>query len=413
MKRALIIGAGAQGHVVCSVLSRTDDFGQLVLADIDAGRAKETADNIGSGEIGVERVDASDVDGMTALMKTGRFDLVVNTALPEFIPQVMLASLRAKTNYVDLSSILLYARNGVAIEQLEYEEEWKGSGKTALVNGGSAPGLTNVMAREGVDELDVVDRILIKDYSITRSDEFIAFWSLPTYLLDSVECPTIWEDGKPKKVPIFSGEEHYEFPPPIGCRGKVYTHCHEESVTIPLFVGKPVGYCDYKIGDPEIDIWRFVVENLDMMDDTPIEINGSRVSPRDVLFRKLPRTIAPQRLSELVKSGRVESRNMVVCDVVGKKDGEDVQIKLWSDGPDLRESCRIIPGSSDVSVQTSVPAAVFSLMLLRGQIRRTGVVLPEMFGAEERSIFYRGIGAYQIKVRKRVEGLVRRSSAGV
>lgn len=38
-------------------------------------------------------------------------------------------------------------------------------------NGGSAPGLTNVMAREGVDGLDEVDAIRIRDYSMVASDE--------------------------------------------------------------------------------------------------------------------------------------------------------------------------------------------------------------------------------------------------
>ncbi|MEK7283977.1 MAG: saccharopine dehydrogenase NADP-binding domain-containing protein [Acidobacteriota bacterium] len=401
--KVLVVGAGAQGNVVAGVLSRADDIGALVLADLDPDRARETAANIGSDKVRVDRVDAGDLDRTTAFLRAGCFDLVVNTALPEFIPEVMLAALRAGTNYLDLSSALFYERRGKPIEQLEHEEEWKASGRTALVNAGSAPGLTNVMAREGADDLDDVESIRIRDYSVVTSDRFVALWSLPVFLLDCATEPLIWEDGRPKRVPIFTGEEMYDFPPPIGRRGKVYLHAHEEPVTIPLFVGKPVRHCDYKIGEPDIDAWRLLVQGLGLLDDTPIEVQGVRLSSREVLLKRLPRTIAPQRLLDLVGSGRLNSQSMVVCEVAGTKDGRAARIMLWSESPDLRTASTIVRGTSDVSLVTSVPAATFSLMLLRGQIRRTGVVLPEMLGPDERSIFYRGIGRFGIRVRKRID----------
>lgn len=400
--KVLVVGAGAQGNVVAGVLSRADDIGALVLADIDPDRARETAANIGSDKVRVDRVDAGDLDRTTAFLRAGRFDLVVNTALPEFIPEVMLAALRAGTSYLDLSSALFYARRGKPIEQLEHEEEWKASGRTALVNAGSAPGLTNVMAREGADGLDDVESIKIRDYSVVTSDRFVALWSLRTFLLDCATEPLVWEDGRPKRVPIFTGEEMYDFPPPIGRRGKVYLHAHEEPVTIPLFVGKPVRHCDYKIGEPDIDAWRLLVQGLGLLDDTPIEVPGARLSSREVLLMRLPRTIAPQRLLDRVGSGRLNSQSMVVCEVVGTKDGREARIMLWSESPDLRIASTIVRGTSDVSLVTSVPAATFSLMLLRGQIRRTGVVLPEMLGPDERSIFFRGIGQFGIQVRRRM-----------
>jgi saccharopine dehydrogenase-like NADP-dependent oxidoreductase len=402
-RSVLVLGAGAQGNVVADVLSRADDVGTLVLADIDPNRAAETAANLGSAKIRTGRVDAGDLEGTTQFLKSEHFDLVVNTALPEFIPRVMLAALRAGCHYLDLSSTLFYERRGLPIEQLEHAKEWQASGSTALVNGGSAPGLTNVMAREGADRLDEVDAIRIRDYSVTTCDVFVALWSLPVFLLDCATEPLIWEDGGPKRAPIWSGEEMYDFPPPISRRGKVYLHAHEEPVTLPLFVGKPVRFCDYKIGEPDIDAWRLLVQGLGLLDEAPVAVGGVRVSPRDVLMKKLPRTIAPQRLLELVESGRLNSQSMVVCEVSGRKDGRRMRVTLWSESPDLRTASALVRGTSDVSLVTSVPAATFALMLLRGQIGRTGVVLPETFGPEERSMFYRGIGEYGIRVRSRID----------
>jgi len=398
-----VLGAGAQGNVVACVLAKAADVASIVLADLDLARAQETAANIDDRKIQTGRVDAADLEGTTSFVKSGGYDLVVNTALPEFIPRVMLAALRAGANYLDLSSTLLYEREGRPIEQLEHEEAWKVSGKTALVNAGSAPGLTNVMARDGADALDAIDSIRIRDYSITTGDEFVALWSLPVFLLDCATEPLIWEEGRPRRVPIFSGEELYEFPAPIGRQGKVYRHAHEEPVTLPLFVGKPVRHCDYAIGAPDIDLWRLLVQGLGMMDDTPIDVGGARVAPRDLLIKKMPRTISPGRLLALVEQGRLNSQSMVVCEVSGRKSGSPAVVTLWSESPDLRTASAIVRGTSDVSLVTSVPAATFALMLLRGQVGRAGVVLPEMLGAEERSIFYRGIGQFDIRVHRRID----------
>jgi len=403
MYKVLIVGAGAQGYVVGTVLARAADIQEVVLADLDRQRAAETAASIASDKVTIEPLDASDSAAVAALTGRRRADLLINTSLPEFIPQVMAGALRAGTNYLDLSSVRLYERDDLPIEQLAEADAWKASGRTALVNAGSAPGLTNIMVREAVDELDSVDAIRIRDYSADTGESTEPLWSLPTYLIDCAAEPTIWENGRPRRVPIYSGEEVCDFPEPLGVRGKVYMHSHEEPVTLPLFVGKSVRYCDYKLGDPEVDTWRFVVERLGMMSAEPVEINGAHVAPRDLLLRRLPRTIAPARLRALVEAGRISGRTMVMCEVTGQRDGREARVILWSEAPDLAEASRRIPGTSHVSLITSVPAATFSLMLLRDQIGHRGVVLPEMLGPAARELFYRGIGEWGIGVRKRLD----------
>jgi saccharopine dehydrogenase-like NADP-dependent oxidoreductase len=398
MRKVLIIGAGAQGNVVGWILARAPEVGRIILADVDLQRAQETARNLGSDKVVAERADATKVSEMAERMRRGEIDLVVNLAPPEFIPRVMRAALEAGRNYLDLSSVRCYEIDGLPIEQLQDADAWGASGRTAMINAGSAPGLTNVMARMGADELDQVDRIEIKDYSVMTSDEFVATWVPAVFAIDCATPPWIWAEGRPRQVPIFSGEEWVDFPPPVGERGKVYLHAHEEPVTIPLFLGKPVRYCDYKIGDPNIDAWKFIVKDLGLMGDESIEVGGVRVRPRDVLLRRLPATLSPQRLAQRVSEGRLQSRAVMLCDVSGRKDGRLLRIRLRTESPDLVEACRRIAGASDVSLMTSVPAAVFCLMVLRGQISRPGVVLPETLGPAERAVLLRGIGEHGIRV---------------
>jgi len=400
-RSVLVLGAGAQGNVVGTVLSRAADVGRIVLADRDLARADETAASIGGDKVRTVSADVTAVDETAALMRAGEFDLVVNVAPPQFIPQAMKAALLAGRNYLDLSSVFLYEIDGLPYEQMQDAAAWAASGRTALINAGSAPGLTNIMAREGADLLDEVDRIAIKDFALTTCDEFVPLWILSVYAIDCATEPWIWEDGRPRKMPIFSGEEIYDFPPPIGRKGKVYLHAHEESVTIPLHLGKPVRYCDYKIGEPDIDAWRFLVERLRLMDETPVEVRGVKVRPRDLLLAMLPPTPSPQRVMQLVAEGRLASRCMLACDVTGSRAGRPEAVRLWTDSPDLAGACRLIPGASDISLLTSVPAAVFALMILRGQIDRPGVVLPETLGRAERDLLLEGIAEYGIEIRRR------------
>jgi hypothetical protein len=50
----------------------------------------------------------------------------------------------------------------------------------------------------------------------------------------------------------------------------------------------------------------------------------------------------------------------------------------------------------------SVPCSIFSLMVLRGQIKETGVFPPEVPNADAIGIFLEGIKAYGIDVVKKV-----------
>lgn len=403
MKKVLIVGAGAQANVITGVLSRNDDVGEIVLTDIDINRARGIADTNGSTRIKTEEMDASDIEAMTERMKEGGFDLVINATIPQFVRQVLKAAFNAKINYMDMASNEIYPKQGIPIEQLEYAEEWEKAGLLCLTGAGGDPGLSNIMAKEAVADLDTVDAIRIKDYGIAECDEPVALWSMRTYLEDMYLPSTQTVDGKPVKFPMFTGEEEYDLPEPYNMKGKFYYHDHEEGVTIPLFCGKQVAYCDFKIGEPGIDTWKFIVQGLDMMNPDPIAFPGGKVSPREMLFKRIPQTASPEKQIEMYETGRLESRLVLICDVDGTKDGKQVKIHQYTESPSGKEACAWIKGTSDVSWMTSIPASVFALMMLRGQVHHTGVVPPEVFDRGERKAFLDGIAEWGINVVRKTE----------
>jgi saccharopine dehydrogenase (NAD+, L-lysine-forming) len=405
----MIIGAGAQGNVISGVLAQAEDVDAILLGDVDLDRANEVKQFIGSDKIEVDLIDASHVDSMADQMKKGPYELVVNATLPVFDRPILEACVKANAHYLDMASNeMLVSSTGETVqdeflvEQFEFAKNFEEAGLKALILAGGDSGLVNIMAREAVDQLDEIDYIGIKDYGIVDCDEPVALWSLTTYLEDCAEKGVYWENGQYKYAPIFSGAEDYYFPPPLDHRGTVYYHTHEEPVTIPKFIGKPVKYCDFKLGDPGSEMWRFLIEGLGMMDTEPIDVKGVKVSPRDFLFKILPPTLAPKKCADMVKNNKIMSRLQLAVDVKGCAGGEYRHYKMWTDSPNIVQACEKIPGTNDVSWITSVPASILSLMILRNQIKHVGVFPCEVLDREERDIFFAGIKEWDVKIHTQI-----------
>jgi len=405
MKKVIIVGAGAQGNVISGILAKAPEVSKIMLVDLDVERAAEVAEYLGSNKIEVEKADASNKAELVALFKKGGYDLVVNATLMTFNRQIIEASLEAGSHYIDMASDeFLPEKDGkqYLVEQLEYAEEFEKKGLMANILAGGDSGLVNVMAKEAVDELDEVDYIGIKDYGVVTCDEPVAMWSFQTYLEDCNDEAIYWEDGQYKWAEPFTGEEEYYFPEPLNITGKVFYHNHEEPLTIPAFIGKPVKYVDFKMGDPDSATWEFLLSGLKLMDEETVDIKGSQVSVKDVFCKQLPKTLTPKKCIDLVKEKKVQSQAVLAVDVKGTKDGQKLHYKMWTDSPNIEKACSMIPGTSDVSWITSVPASILSLMILRGQIKRTGVFPCEVLNAEERKIFFAGIKEWKVTIHKQI-----------
>jgi saccharopine dehydrogenase-like NADP-dependent oxidoreductase len=405
MKKVIIVGAGAQGNVIAGILAKAVEVSTIMLVDLDLERASEVAEYLNSDKIQVGKADASDKAQLVELFKKGQYDLVVNATLMTFNRQIIEASLESNSHYIDMASNeFLPEKNGkqYLVEQLEYAEEFEKKGLIANILAGGDSGLVNVMAKEAVDELDEVDYIGIKDYGVVTCDEPVAMWSFQTYLEDCAAEAVYWEDGQYKWAKPFTGEEEYYFPAPLNLTGKVFYHSHEEPLTIPAFIGKPVKYVDFKMGDPDSATWEFLLDGLKLMDDTPVDIKGKKVNVKEVFCNQLPVTLTPKKCIELVKGKKIQSQAVLAVDVKGTKDGKKLHYKMWTDSPDIERACTLIPGTSDVSWITSVPASILSLMILRGQIKRTGVFPCEVLNEEERKIFFEGIKEWEVTIHKQI-----------
>jgi saccharopine dehydrogenase-like NADP-dependent oxidoreductase len=97
------------------------------------------------------------------------------------------------------------------LENLKTSDKWKKAGLTAVKSQGIVPGVSNILARYAADRLDKVEEIHVKSGWKSPSEEgktvptWSPGWSVETALLMWTTDPIVYENGKYKTYPPFSG----------------------------------------------------------------------------------------------------------------------------------------------------------------------------------------------------------------
>jgi len=395
-KKILVVGTGAIGIVIASELAKNPEIKEVRLADINLQRAEQIRDWLKSEKVSAHRVDAGKLNDVVRVAEG--VDVIVNATLPRFNLTITDAALRAKANYVDLA---MYDYSSYS-KQLELDDKYKEAGLTALLNAGSSPGITNVLAAHAADRLDRVDAIRIRIFDSVESKEIVSTWSPKVMWDDMATEPVVYENGELKRVPLFSGEETYNFPDPIGPQ-TVVAHVHEEPVSLSRFIGKGLKHVDLKLGTPDMPIIKFVVE-LGLLDDEPVEVGGVKVVPQDLFFKLIPPTLSFEEVENKIKAGTlIDARECYVVEVEGEKAGKKTTYIFSVPFPTLREVQKKLSGATHESYVTGVSAAVFTEMVCTGDIKAKGVFLPECLELEARETFIAKLAEKDIEIHERVE----------
>ena len=380
--KAVVLGAGAIGSVVATVLAERKDVERLVIADRSLEAAKTLAAKLEGGRAEPDRVDASKVDSMVEAFKG--LDVVINVVLPRFNLRIMEACLKAGANYLDAATDLALAKEkpGEFVKeppeayQLAYDATFKEAGLTALLGMGQDPGISNVLARVGADRLDEVQEILVRDgdNGTVEGHEFASLWSADT-LIEEVLMPALaFRDGRFVRLGSLEGEEVFEFPPPVGPL-TVYNVDHEETNTLPLFIGKGLQSMDFKIAIPK-DLAHAlrVFQRFGLHRGHPIEVEVKstgekvKVAPRDMLAALMP---DPKTLS-----GKAKGAACLAVIVRGLVGGEKAGWMFWMTLD--HQECYRKYGFNATAYPVGAPMAMSALMMAHGEVDRKGAFPPEV-----------------------------------
>ena len=375
----LIVGSGAQGSVMAHFLARSDAIDEIVCADIDRTRAEAARRFADSKRVTPVALDADNAKAVAHAVS--RADVVVNASLPRLNVPLTRAALAAGAHYQDL------AGDYPAIPtQLRLSAAFARKGRVGLIECGGSPGVTNVLAREALESLDTVDAIRLRLASKIDATRPVSLWSAEVALEDMEEPPAVFRDGRVERVPPFSDEETYAFPPPLGSL-RVVQHMHEEPLTFGRFLGKGLRYVDLKMGGHHIDQMQ-AAASLGLLGRKPVRVGRASVVPRDFLLSLLPPALTPAQVIRLLKRGVL--RDATGCHLVqveGVRGGRPVALRYASVGPSVKEVQAWMPGATNMSYRVGVAAALFVEMIARGQVATPGVYPPECLVPEARSVY--------------------------
>lgn len=381
--RVLIVGSGGVGAALASIAARRPVFEQIVVADIDEGRAARAAAKAGSPRVVAATVDASDTDDLVQLARSCRADVIVNACDPRFNPPIFDAAFAAGTHYLDMAMHMStphptdpYNTPGVMLGDAQFavSHEWEARGQLALVGMGVEPGFSDVAARFASDHLfSRIDEIGVRDGSDLVIDGF-AFaptFSIWTTIEECLNPPIVYERerGWFTTAP-FSEPETFVFPEGIGPLGCVNVE-HEEVLLMPRWLDVGRVTFKYGLGDEFLDVLA-TLHKLGLDSTKPVKVRGVEVSPRDLVAAVLPnpaelgdrmrgRTCAGSLVRGLAKDGT--PRESYIYQIVDNE---------WT----MREY-----GHQAVVWQTAVHPVVALELVALGLWTGAGVKGPEAFDA--------------------------------
>jgi len=289
--------------------------------------------------------------------------VLINAVWYEHNLEVMKAAIQEKVHYDDLGGLFHMTR-----KQMELNLPAESAGITAILGGGESPGITNVMVALCVNKLDTVQKIRIRVGGVEKEDRSVGDslvfpFAVSTVFDEYSKVPVMYVAGKFQEVAPLSGDELVEFKEPVG-RNTCHYSIHSEIATLPLNF-KEATDVDFKLGiSPKIfkAIKPMIEAGLD--DSSPIEVKGTKVSPRDFAIAYLQSRSSdeePERCVALKTEveGMIKGeRRIVVCDVVGKPDP-------------------LFGVKNATGLLTGFGASIVGQMIISGSITRRGVLAPE------------------------------------
>lgn len=382
--RIFVLGAGATGSLLAQLLERQ---GHTVwCGDRDPERGRRFLGK--RGTIAVTEVNARNLRGIVRAARG--CNLIVNASASVFNQIVMRAALRLRAHYVDLSSHL--TRNPFKAEQFAFTKRFEEKNRTALINAGAAPGLTNLLAKRAAEMFDEVESVQIRLYESSESDDPISQWSPEVTFDEAISNPRVYRDGKFRMEKRFAELERFRFADPIG-NANVVLAAQDEVATIPYSI--PLHNMDVKIGGNEFDRLRRWYKQ------------GKLSKSRGIVRQRFPQTSSPRMIAKLIRQGILQNARFAAVVLVrgmkrGKKEDQHLLIRTDCNFPTLYQIRQQGLYTTPVAYATAHVAALFIKFFPRDV---PGVFAPEALPLETRRAIIAGIRNNRVKITHKTSAL--------
>lgn len=355
----------------------SDGIKKVVVADYSLERAEKIVKELDDDRLEAVEVDVSNKDETMKILDSA--DVCVNCVptLAGFQMDITKMCLESGVAYMDLGGLY-----HTTLKQKELEQDFVKEGVPGVLGMGSAPGMTNVLAKNGAETYDEIESIEVywagkegSDGSDLKEEVpvFVPPYSINTLVDEFAARSTQFIDGEYVERPPCSGTKTTTFPEPFGKLTTFHT-IHSEPATLPKsFEDKGIQKVTWRLWPTEglNTIMRSLVSaGFGRVDE--IEIDGKKINPIDFLERLTRKNVEinEDKKSEPDSIEEAQGYSIYRAVVKGLKDDEKVSTTVDI----IREPHELYADYSEAD--TSIPASICAQMLGDGKIE-PGLWAPE------------------------------------
>jgi lysine 6-dehydrogenase len=357
--KVLVLGGGAQGSAAAYDLLLDPEVTEVVIGDLQTDVLPPFLQPHLGGKLRVEKVNVQDEERVREVMR-GMTSVVC--ALPYYfnLPMTRLA-IEAGAHFADLGG-----NTEIVEDQRKLDAEAKAAGVSIIPDCGLAPGMVNILAQAGIDELDTTESVRMWVGGLPQKPEpplnYQIVYSMEG-VLDYYTTPgLVLRDGEPADVEPLTGLERVEFPSPLGTLEAFFTAGGIS--TLPYRYRGQLHTMEYKTlrypGHAEI---MKAIRDLGLLSLDPVKVGEAEITPRQFFI---------DRVTPLLK--KPEGRDLVVLrvEIRGTQGGAPATIRY-----DLIDRYDEATGITAMMRTTGYSLALTGVMQGRGQIRELGVRTPD------------------------------------
>ncbi len=351
--KLLVLGAGRMGLGAVHDLASQADVEQVTVADVDQLRANAVAARVGSKVVPMH-LDANNHDATIRLMQGHA--AVISCVVYKLNEHLAKCAIEAGTNFCDLGG-----NNDVVAAELALDAEARGRNINIIPDCGLAPGMVAVLVAHGAERFESLEEIHIRVGGLPQNPkpplDYQMVFSVEGLINEYIEKARVIRGGKIVTVESMTEVESLEFPAPFG-EMEAFQTSGGTSTLPETFLGK-VRELDYKtIRFPGHCAKFKTMIDLGLCSSTPIEVEGTNVTPRRVLSELLVRNLpADEPDVVLVRVEFVGGGKRLRYDIIDRQDEAT--------------------GLSAMMRTTAFPAAIVALMMARGQTTKKGALPQE------------------------------------
>ena len=357
--RMLVLGAGLQGSACAYDLLQNPDVTEVRLADLNISHIPEFLAPYSGKRLVPTHVDVRDHDAVLAVMKES--DAAMSAIPYYFNLDLARLAVDAGTHFCDLGG-----NTEIVFQQKELDAAAEANNITVIPDCGLAPGMVNILAQHGIEQMDTVRSVKIFVGGLPQHPEpplnYQIVYSLEGVLDYYTTLSWVLRDGKRTRVKALSEREDVSFAAPVGTleafhtAGGLSTMAFRYEGQIPTMEYKTLRYP----GHAHI---MEAIRELGLLELKPVDVKGTKVIPRDLFVSAVgPRLTKPK------------GHDLVALRVIveGAKGGQAKNV-----GWELLDYYDEKHGISAMMRTTGYSLSITGQMQARGEIKPAGVHTPD------------------------------------